>query len=483
MLNRRHDASVQHVQNLIAGQWVDGEGAPIDVLDKFTGKPFARLSAASPSQADAAVDAAREAFETVRLSPYDRYKILMAASQKLARDHADILSTFVMETGFTRGDAQTEIARTVQTLELCAEEAKRIAGEGVPVEAAPGHEHRMAFTIRVPVGVVCAITPFNAPLNTVTHKIGPALAAGNAVVLKPAEVTPLTANKLAALLIEAGLPPSLLNVVHGAGEEVGMRLLKNPGIDFYAFTGSSAVGRIISSTIGLRRCSLELGAISGTIVCADADLDWAAVRIVRSSFRKAGQVCTSVQRLFVHRSIVAELAERLRKMTLELAVGDPFEEKTFVGPMISTAEAERVESWIAEAVVEGAKLLAGGKRNGALLSPTLLADVNPASQIVAKEAFGPVVSIIPFDELDEAVKLLNATPYGLSAGIFTENVNWAMKAARSLDVGSVHINETSSARADMMPSAGIKDSGMGREGPRYAVEEMTHERLVTLSLY
>jgi succinate-semialdehyde dehydrogenase/glutarate-semialdehyde dehydrogenase len=289
---------------------------------------------------------------------------------------------------------------------------------------APGHEHRIGFTLRVPRGVVCAITPFNAPLNTVAHKIAPALAAGNAVVLKPAEQPPMCANHLARLLSDAGLPAGYFNVVHGRGETVGERLLANQSIDFYGFTGSTTVGERIRACIGLRHTSLELGNISSTIVCQDANLEMALPRIIASAFRKADQVCTSIQKLFVQRSIYPELLAELKDRLATLKAGDPTDPDTFIGP---------------------------------------------------------VICVIPFDSLDEAIDGANDSPYGLTAGIFTSNLDEGLSAARRIRVGSLHINETSSSRVDQMPSGGVKASGTGREGPRYAIEEMTEERLVTIS--
>jgi acyl-CoA reductase-like NAD-dependent aldehyde dehydrogenase len=350
----------------------------------------------------------------------------------------------------------------------------------VPVEGVPGWEGRLAFTIRVPVGVVCAITPFNSPLNTLLHKVAPAIAAGNAVVLKPATLTPLTAVKVCRLFEEAGLPGGYLNVVVGPGRELGDRLLDDPRIGFYAFTGSTEVGRYIQSRIGLRRAGLELGNISGTIICPDADLHRAAQRCAYAAFRKAGQVCTSVQVIYVHQQVYRPFLTLLQEETERLVVGDPRLPETDVGPMITPQEAERIERWIQEAVQQGARVVTGGWRRGSIVAPTVLEGVPETANLRCREAFGPVVSVVPVASLDEAVDAINRSPYGLQAGVFTSRIDQALAAARNLRVGGVIINDTSSTRADPMPYGGVKESGYGKEGPHYAIREMTEERIVVV---
>ena len=466
----------------IGGEWVDGAGTFV-VSNKFTGEPVATVQSASREQVAQAVQAAASAFARLRLTPYARYEILHRAADLVESRRRDFASSIVGESGFTVSDAEVEVSRTVQTFLLCAEEAKRITGEVIPMDGTPGQENRIAFTVRHPVGVVCAITPFNSPLNTVAHKIGPALAAGNTVVLKPAHQTPLTAALLCETLAAAGVPAGHLNLVHGEGSEAGAWLLEEPKIAFYTFTGSTKVGQIIQRTIGLRRSQLELGSISSTIICEDADLARAVPRCVNASFRKAGQVCTSVQRLYVHRAILDGFVNSLVEATKKAQIGDPTDPATLVGPMISIREAERAGAWVDEAVAQGARLACGGHREGALFYPTILVDVSPRMRVMCDEIFAPVISIVPYESLEAAMAEINATPYGLAAGIFTTNINTAMKAARQLEVGTVHVNETSSSRADVMPYGGVKESGFGREGPKYAIHEMTDERLITWSLY
>jgi succinate-semialdehyde dehydrogenase/glutarate-semialdehyde dehydrogenase len=406
--------------------------------------------------------------------------ILERAAGLVEARRADFVATMQGEAGFTATDAAGEVTRCVQTLRLSGEEARRLSGEVIPFEGAPQQAGRFAFTLRVPLGVVVAITPFNSPLNTVAHKIGPAFAAGNAVVLKPSTNTPVTACKLAEALLDAGMPPGFLSIAHGRGD-VANYLLDDQRVRFFAFTGSTEVGRGIQRSAGLRRTQMELGSIAFTIVCDDADLGRALPKIINAGYRKAGQVCTSVQILLVHERIMKEVETRLAEMVRGLKYGDPCDAETVVGPLISEKEASRVDAWIEEAVSKGAKRLAGGPRQGAVVPPALLTDIGADMRVGCCEIFGPVVCLAPFATLDEAIDRVNATPFGLATGIFTNRLLDALQAARRLEVGGVHINETSSSRVDMMPYGGSKDSGFGREGPRYAVHEMTEERIVTIS--
>jgi acyl-CoA reductase-like NAD-dependent aldehyde dehydrogenase len=334
----------------------------------------------------------------------------------------------------------------------------------------------------VPRGVVCGITSFNSPLNMVAHKVAPALAAGNTVIVKPPRTAPFSAVLLFELLLRAGLPPTHAALVHGRGHEIGDWLVANQDIRFYSFTGSTEVGKRLRRSVGLRPVALELGSISGTIVFDDADLERAAPRCANSAFRRAGQVCTSIQRLFVQVSVLDTFLELLVAAAAKMTVGDPRDPETRVGPMISEADAERAESWIHEAVALGARVVCGGKRSGALLHPTILVDARPDMRVMCEEAFAPLLSVVPFADAEDAIAHMNAVPFGLAAGVFTRDINRAMFAARRLHVGIVHINESSSSRVDMMPFAGVKESGVGREGPKYAMAEMTEERLITLSL-
>lgn len=466
---------------LIDGAWVDGvETFPVH--DKYTGEVIGTADRASREQVATAVLAAHRSFQTTRLDITARYDALRRASDLIERRRDELVRILTAETGFPITDTRNEVTRAVQTFLIAAEEAKRLVGEVVPIEAAPGNAHRMGFTIRVPRGVVCGITSFNAPLNFVAHKVAPALAAGNTVVLKAPQATPFSAAVLGEILLEAGFPPAHVNVVQGPGSEIGRWLVERPEIRFFTFTGSTSVGKALHQAVGLRPIALELGSIAATIVCADADLDRAVPRIVNSAFRRAGQACTSTQRLFVQRPVVEPLVAKLAAATAAVKVGDPRDPDTVLGPMISEAEAARAEQWVAEAVAAGARLVCGGTRQGAVLAPTVLIDVAGDMRVVCEEIFAPVMSVVPFDTLDEVIAAVNGTAFGLAAGIFTRDITTAFTAARRLHVGVVHINESSTSRVDLMPFSGVKDSGIGREGPKYAMHEMTEERLITISV-
>jgi len=472
-------AALPEARLLVAGEWADG-ASQLPVLDKYLLTPCTRLHTPSRAQVATAVAAAHDAYRHDTLTPHDRGAILDKAAALIERRADELVRGMQLEAGFTSVDASGELRRCVQTFRLSAEEARRFGGELVPLEGAPQQAGRIGFTLRVPLGVVCAITPFNAPLNTVAHKVAPALAAGNAVVLKPSSNTPTAANVMAEVLLAAGLPPALISVLHG-GAEVAQWLLDEPAVRFYAFTGSTEVGRAIQQRAGLRRTQMELGSIAFTIVADDADLDRAMPRIVNAGYRKAGQVCTSVQLLLVHHAVQAQVEARLETLVRALPFGDPSGADTVVGPVISEASAQRIERWIDAACAAGAQRLAGGPRRGAVLPPTLLTRVDDRMPVSCEEVFGPVVSVVPYTTLDEAIARVNATPYGLATGLFTNRLGDAFKAARRLEVGGVHINETSSSRVDLMPYGGSKDSGFGREGPHYAVREMSEERMVTLA--
>ncbi len=467
-------------QLLIGGQWVAGVSSQA-LRDKYDGQVYGEMAVASPEQVTAAVASAVVGQQQSTLTPYQRYKILLAAARIVESRMEPLIELMRHEAGFTRADGDNEVRRCVQTFELCAEEAKRLNGEMVPMQAADGVKNRVGFTMRSPRGVVCVITPFNSPLNVLVHKVGPALAGGNAVVIKPSEFTPLTAVELCKILIEAGLPADLLALVHGDGAVVGPQLCADQRIAFYAFTGSTRVGREIQRAAGLRRTQMELGSIASTIVCHDADQALAIPKILNAGFRKAGQVCTSVQRLYVDRRIADEFVPKLVAAAQKMKAGDPADPSTIIGPMISEHHAKRAQSWVDEAVAAGARLLTGGQRVGNVIQPTILTGVKPEMKVVCEEIFAPVMSVIEFDGIDDAVAQANAQPFGLSVGLFTADLHTAFTAAKALRFGGVHVNEASSARIDAMPFGGVKDSGFGWEGPAYAIREMTEERLMTIS--
>lgn len=452
------------------------------VVDKFSGETVAEVASASAADVARAVATCAKASRAGPPPPHKRAEILNRAAQLLPDRAESLAATIVAESGFTHADAKGEVSRCTQTLIVAAEEARRFdEGEVVPLSGAPGQEGRLGFTLRVPIGPVAAITPFNSPLNTVAHKLAPAFAAGNPVLLKPSGYTPLTAALLVEILLEAGVPENFIAYLPGSGGTVGPALLGEQDVRFFTFTGSTEVGRQIQAGAGLRRTQLELGSIAFTIVMPDADLDRAVPLIANASFRKAGQVCTSIQVLLVHSSIRGEVEQRLADQARSMPCGDNRKPDTMVGPMIAEAEAERAQSWVDEARQAGARVVLGGERSGALVQPTILADVPENARVLTEEIFAPVVSIVGFDSFETAVERVNATPYGLATGVFTKDIDHALQAARTLHVGGVHINNTCSSRVDLMPYGGVKDSGFGREGPRYAMREMSEERLVTIT--
>lgn len=471
------------VQPFLGGDWVTGEGLASSVPDKFTGEPATSVQSPSREQVTRALAAAEGAFTAERLPQSRRAAILDRAAELVGERAEELRIAVAADTGYVAADVAAEVTRTAATLRMCAEEAARLAGEVIPLAGVSGQEHRFGFTRLDPLGVVCAITPFNSPMNTLMHKIGPAIAAGNAVVVKPADQTPRSADAILRVLLDAGLPPGLITILPGAGETVGQWLLEDPRPAYYAFTGSTRVGQHIHGSVGMRRTQLEMGSLASTIVCADAELERAAKAAVAAGvLRKAGQVCTSVQRLYVHADVIDEVAGVMAQTLAPLRAGDPRDPATAVGPLISPQDATRVKSWIDAAVDGGAEVVAGGGRVGNVVEPTVLARVPSEATIMQRELFGPVVLLRPFTCLDEAIAEANATPYGLASGIFTRDIGTALDAADRLQTGSVHINETSSSRVDVMPFAGMKGSGYGGpEGPRYAVRDMSQERTITIS--
>lgn len=464
----------------INGEWMVTE-EKCAVMHKATGEAVAMVSVAGKQEVTTAVSAAETAFKTIKMEPYQRYEILMKASQLLIKNLQQMAETLSMEVGKPIKEAFAEVRRAEQTLLLSAEEAKRMTGEMVPLQGAPGCGKRWAFTVRQPVGVVCAITPFNFPLNLSCHKIGPALAAGNSVVYKPASTTPLSAVLLCEIFAEAGLPQGYLNLVTGSGAKLGRYLTEEQRIGFYSFTGSPAVGKSLLQNTGMRRVALELGSNSANIVHHDANIKAAAEACARYAFANAGQVCISCQRVYVHRQVYEEFCAKAVAYTQKLVVGNPLEPDTDIGPMISEQEAERAEEWVKEAVAQGAGILTGGKRRNAWFEPTIMTHVQPQMKVVCQEIFAPVFSIVPYEDIQEAIQFVNDSVYGLQAGVFTNSMDIAKQCALQLEVGGVMINDGATFRTDNMPYGGIKDSGLGKEGPQYAVREMTEEKLIVFA--
>jgi acyl-CoA reductase-like NAD-dependent aldehyde dehydrogenase len=464
--------------NYIGGEWVDAAAHEVVKLP-YDGTPVGQVPRAEIDVVDKAVAAARKALDPMReMGNCDRADLLLRIADLMKRDNAEYAQLICEETGKPIKEARVEAERCLATLCAAAHEARQLHGEVVPMDFAATGKGRMAMTVREPLGVIGCITPFNVPLNLALHKVAPALAGGNAVVHKPASKTPLSAARLARTMEEAGAPKGAYNLITGSGASIGMAMAEHAGIAMLTFTGSPAVGRTIKSRAGFKKVTLELGNNSAVIIEPDADLSTAVARTTQGAFSNSGQVCISVQRVFVHRSISGEFVERLKASTEALKIGHPYEESTDISSLIDEAEAIRIEQWIAEAVKGGAKVVTGGTRKFASVAPAVLLDVPATCHISCQEAFGPVVAVYAYDNLDEAIDRANDTPYGLQAGIFTNDIQRAFRAARRLEVGGVMINDIPMYRADHMPYGGVKESGTGREGPRYAIEEMTEMKLI-----
>lgn len=464
----------------IDGRWTEG-GEPIPVRNKYSGAVIATIPSATRDNVDAAISAAaRAAVLMAEMPAHRRAAILAAASRLIQERREEFARTIAAEAGKALKYARIEVDRGISTFIFAAEEAKRLHGETVPLDAAAAGEGYFGFYVRRPVGVIVAISPFNFPLNLVAHKVAPALAAGNAVVLKPASWTPLTAVLLVETLTEAGLPAGALNLVTGPGATVGTWLVEDERVNKITFTGSAEVGRRITARAGIKKITLELGNTSPVIIAPDADLDLVARRAAVGAYYNSGQVCLSVQRIFSDRTVYEPFTERFIAATSAMVVGDPLEEDVDVGPMIDVGEAERIEGWVAEAAAAGARVAVGGRRDGPVYWPTALTDVRPEMKVVAQEAFAPVASVMPYDEFEDALRQADATPYGLQASIFTKNLDRVFAALRRLNFGGIIINDTPTFRVDHMPYGGNRQSGLGREGVRYAMEEMTNIQMVAI---
>ena len=467
-------------QLLIGSEWVE-TGEWIDVRSPFDGALVGRVPSAGAEETRRALDAAEAAMRDP-IPAHERAAILDRVAGLLAERHDEAARTICAEAGKPLKAARVEASRAVSTFTMAAVEARKLAGDALPMDASPAGEGKLALTLRVPIGIVGAISPFNFPLNLVAHKVAPALAAGCAVVLKPAAQTPLSALFLAELELEAGLPPGWLNVVCGPASEIGDVLVADERVKLITFTGSVPIGWGIRERAARKRVNLELGNATPVIVAADADLDDAAARLAANAFSFAGQSCISVQRIYVERAAYDAFLERFLPRVEALEVGDPALETTDVGPLITQSERDRILTWIEEARASGAEVLTGGTLDGALLRPTVIANAPSDSKVACEEVFGPVCVVAPYDTLDEAIALANGTRFGLQAGVFTADVKAALRAARELEFGGVTVNEAPTFRADQMPYGGVKDSGNTREGPAYAIREMTEERAVVFQL-
>jgi glyceraldehyde-3-phosphate dehydrogenase (NADP+) len=464
----------------IGGQWID-KSQKLEVRSPFDHTVVDTVPKGDAADVQAAVAGAVEGAKIMRAMPaYERYRILAKAA-RLMNDRREQLARIISkEEGKILGESLVEASRAAETIELSAEEAKRITGEVLPLDAASHGAKKFGFTLRVPCGVVACITPFNFPLNLPCHKVGPALAAGNSVVLKPASDTPLSSLALVEILLEAGLPPLAIACITGSGSVIGDVLAGDSRIRKISFTGSQEVGEHIMKMGGLKRVTMELGSNCPVIVMDDADLNKAAEAIVATGYSNAGQVCISAQRVLAVPKVYNDLIDALKPKVAALKTGNPFDAQTKMGPMIRASDAERVQKWIGEAVSSGARVVTGGGREGTMHEPTLVADVSPKMRISCDELFGPAVAVTSVNDIEQAIALANDTRYGLSASIFTENLGRALRFAREADSGNIHINWGPQWRADLMPYGGLKDSGMGKEGPKYAVLEMTELKMVVV---
>jgi acyl-CoA reductase-like NAD-dependent aldehyde dehydrogenase len=472
--------TAQERKLLIGGEWIE-TGDWIDVASPYSGETVGRVAKAGADETRRAIDAAEEAMREP-LPAHKRAEILVRVAGFLGRRHDEVARTISDEAGTPMKAARVEARRAMSTYTFAAVEARKLAGEMVPMDASQAGEGKLAFTLRRPIGVVGAISPFNFPLNLVAHKLAPALAAGCAVVLKPASQTPLSALLLAELETEAGLPPGWLNVLVGPASEIGDVLIEDERVKALTFTGSGAVGWKLAERAPKKRVKLELGNATPVIIADDADIDTAAQAMAANAFSFAGQSCISVQRIYVEAPAYDRFLEGFLPRVEELRLGDPGDEETDVGPVIDEDARERILEWIDEARAGGARVLTGGELDGELIRPTVIADAGPELKVSCDEVFGPVCTVNSVGSLDEAIELANGTRYGLQAGIFTTKLETALRAAQELEFGGVIVNEAPTFRADQMPYGGVKDSGNTREGPAYAVRELTEERLVVIDL-
>jgi acyl-CoA reductase-like NAD-dependent aldehyde dehydrogenase len=455
---------------------------PLAVRNPWNGAAVESTWLGGEAEFENATQAAVAAAPVMRAMPaHQRAAILSAASRGIAAQRDELARVIASEAGKPIREAAIEVDRATMTFQIAAEEAKRIGGEVIPMDVAPHGAGRFALTKRFPIGPIAAISPFNFPLNLSAHKVAPAIAAGNPLVLKPATKTPLSALRMAGILRQAGLPDGALSVVP-MPREIGDRLVTDERYKLLTFTGSSAVGWRMKARAGKKRVILELGGNAPVIVDETADLDFATARIAAGGYSFAGQSCISVQRVLVNEHVFDRFAERLVAKVDALRVGDPLDPATDVGPMIEEDEAARIESWVAEAVQSGGRVLTGGRRLGpSVYAPTVLADVPSTSKVCAQEAFAPIVALSRFAAFEDAVAEANRTAYGLQAGVFTADLERAMVAFDGIETGGLLINDVPTFRVDHMPYGGVKDSGLGREGPRYTIEEMTELKLLIIN--
>ncbi len=462
------------------GNW-ENRDEVIEVINPFDGSVVDTVPKASPADVEAALQGAEASAKViVGLTGFERGEILKRTAALMMERLDDLARTLSSEEGKILAEAKFEVDRAAQTIEISGEEAKRLGGEVLPLDGGKDVKNKFGFTLRVPCGVVAAIAPFNFPLNLVCHKVGPAIAGGNSVILKPATDTPLVSLKLVEILLEAGLPPQAISCITGSGAVIGDAICSDERVRKISFTGSKEVGEQICKVAGIKKVTMELGSNSPLIVLPDADLDLVAKVTVATGFANAGQVCISAQRMIVHDSVHEAVMNALVPKVEALVTGNQLEDGSNMGPMVRNSDAERVESWIKEAAVAGAKVVTGGERSGALMQPTILDNVTPDMRVSREEIFGPAVGVHKVNNVEEAIRLANDTEFGLSAGVFTQDVDAAIRFAHEVHSGNVHINWGPMWRTDGMPYGGLKGSGTGKEGPKYAVEEMTETKTVVI---
>lgn len=467
---------------LIAGEWVD-KSEKIEVRDPFDNSLIDTVPRATQSDVEKAIESAVEGAKIAKKMPVHQRTDILKRTAAIVESRMEEFARMIAREGSkTIREARKEAFRCVNTLTVAAEEAKRIVGETLPFDSVQGSENRVGYYYRFPIGIIAAITPFNDPLNLVAHKLGPAIAGGNAVILKPATVTPLSALLLGEALIEAGLPKHVVNIVTGHGNEIGEQIVTDPRIRMISFTGGLEAGLEITRKAGLKKIGMELGSNTPVIVLDDCDLEQAVELSVSGAFWAAGQNCLGVQRLLVHKKIYKKFVKMFVDRTEKYKTGNKLEEDTDMGPMITETEARRIESWVDEAIAAGAKVLTGHKRDGAIYLPTVLENIPEGCKVDVDEVFAPVVNMYPFEDLDWAIEKANSVNYGLQAGIFTRDINKAFKLIQELDVGGVIINDSSDYRLDLMPFGGVKGSGLGREGIKFALQEMTEPKVVCFNL-
>lgn len=464
----------------INGQWTEAL-TTYELKSPYTGETIANVSKATVQDVERAIEGAAKAFELFKRSTaFERAEILYKVVEIMRKRKEEFAMILADEAGKPLAAGLSEIDRTIATYQFSAEAAKQSMGETIPMDAAPGVSDRIGYTKRIPLGVVSAITPFNFPFNLVAHKLGPAFAVGNAVVLKPATQTPLSALVMAEIFKEAGLPDGMLQIVTGSGAELSGTLVTHPLVKKVTFTGSGKVGLAIKEKIGLRKITLELGSNAALIIEPSTPIEKIVDRAVSGAFGFAGQVCISLQRIYVHASIYEQFTQQFVEATQKLVVGDPHDRRTDVSAMINAAEVERIKQWIEEAKAQGATVAQGAQFTERSCTPTVMINVHPTMKIICQETFAPIVSLIPYETLDEAIKLVNTSELGLNAGIYTNVLTDALYAADQLEAGAIIINDIPTFRTDNMPYGGVKMSGYGREGIKYAVDEMTDLKFISI---